>query len=154
MGTEKVGYIVTTDVASLSKVDYDEAWLITRAGKDIPGTIRVKALSPEPALFSRYYHEWRTKDPYEWWPLYQQEFLKELETPEKIDAMRKLWTLVMNGKVVALVCFCKDSRYCHRTLVGDFLKEKGVDVFEMEKGRGGYPEVQAVKSILGLVRSM
>jgi uncharacterized protein (DUF488 family) len=46
----------------------------------------------------------------------------------------------MNGKVVALVCFCKDSRYCHRTLVGDFLKEKGVDVFEMEKGRGGTPK--------------
>jgi len=35
------GYIITTSVSNLGKIKYGDIWLITRAGKDIPGTRRV-----------------------------------------------------------------------------------------------------------------
>lgn len=133
MQTENEGYVITSDVSSLVNVNCDEIWLITRAGKDIPGTIRVRALAPEKTLFAQYYREWRLKDPKEWWPLYRQEFLRELAMPEKMYALRKLWQLVKRGKIIALACFCKDSRYCHRTLVGNILKEHGIRVYEIGK---------------------
>lgn len=51
---ENGGYIITTNVANVKKVNCDEAWLITRAGKDIPGTIRVRALAPSLSLYRKY----------------------------------------------------------------------------------------------------
>lgn len=36
------GYVITTNVASLSRIECDEVWLITRAGPDIEGAIRVR----------------------------------------------------------------------------------------------------------------
>jgi len=133
MGAINNGYIITTDTASLKKVNCDEKWLITRAGIDIPNTLRVRELAPSSELFSRYIKEWRGKNPEEWWPLYKEDFCKELKTEEKLVQLRKLWKLVKIGKVIALVCFCKDNRYCHRTLVGDFLREAGIDVREIGK---------------------
>jgi len=104
--------------------------LITRAGPEIPGVIRVKGLSPSQSLFTQYLREWRDKDPELWWSQYTDLFNKELHTDEKLMTLRRLWRLVRSGKVIALACYCTDSRYCHRTLVGDFLRQKGVRVEE------------------------
>lgn len=108
-----------------------EIWLITRAGKDIAGTIRVRGLSPGPALYQDYLEKWKDVDPERWWPQYQARFKEELKQPEKRAALHRLWLLLREGKNVALVCFCPDYRYCHRTIVGDLLREKGVAVEEM-----------------------
>lgn len=130
MGAAKEGYIITADTASLRKLKCDEIWLITRAGKDIPGTIRVQELSPGPILFNKYLKEWRGQDPEEWWPKYEEEFIKQLQKEETLSTLRQLWKMIKTGKVVALVCYCKDSRYCHRSLVGKFLNNVGIVVEE------------------------
>lgn len=125
------GNVVTTNAAFLKNIEEcDEIWLITRAGPDIPNTIRVRELAPSQHLFNKFISQWRGKDPDEWWPKYVECFKKELETKEKLFALRRLWKLVKSGRKIALVCFCKDDRYCHRTLVGDFLKTKGIQVEE------------------------
>jgi uncharacterized protein YeaO (DUF488 family) len=126
----KNGYIITTNVANVKRVECNEAWLIARAGKDIPGTIRVKELAPSPGLYREYFTEWRHKDPEGWWPQYKAVFVRELQSLEKLNKLRELWSLVNAGKVIALVCFCKDANHCHRLLVGQFLMSQGIHVEE------------------------
>lgn len=127
------GYIITADPSSLKNIVYDEVWQITRSGPDITGAIRVRDLSPSPELFNLYYKEWKNKNPEDWWHFYVQKFNKELNTEEKVNALRKLYLKVKAGKVIALICFCSDSRYCHRTLVGEYLIKYGVRVEEYKK---------------------
>jgi uncharacterized protein YeaO (DUF488 family) len=141
------GYIITTNVANVKKIDCDEAWLIARAGKDIPGTIRVRSLAPSPHLYKIYFTEWRQRDPEEWWPQYRAEFARELQSAEKLNKLRELWSLVNVGRVIALVCYCKDANHCHRLLVGQFMMNQGVRVEEFSKlemssaPEGGYRQM-------------
>lgn len=126
------GKVITAPVSRVKEIlpQCEEIWLITRAGKDIPGTIRVRGLSPGPELYKKYVEEWKETDPREWWPAYVSKFMEELGLPEKRAALRKLWRLLQMGKNVGLVCFCPDPGFCHRTIIGDVLREKGVHVEE------------------------
>ncbi len=139
MSAIKTGYVITTDTASLSTIKCDEIWLITRGGKDIPNTIRVRGLAPSETLFNKYLNEWRERDPELWWPLYEKQFSIELEAEEKLIHLRKLWKLVKQGKVIALACFCKDSRYCHRTIIAHYLNQAGVYVEEVSENSDAGP---------------
>ncbi|MBM7853901.1 uncharacterized protein YeaO (DUF488 family) [Desulfohalotomaculum tongense] len=130
MEMKKEGLVITTNVSSLKKLKCDQIWLIARAGKEIPGTLRVRELAPSKQLFQRYINEWRFKDPEEWWHLYREQFYNELNKEEKLKPLRYLWKLVKSGETIALVCFCRDYRYCHRSLVGDFLRNAGLVVKE------------------------
>jgi len=132
MPTSK-GYVITASISSIKNIDCDEIWQITRSGKYLDGTVLVKNLSPSPELFNIYINEWKNKAPDYWWPLYEAKFNEELKTEEKLVALRKLWNLVKMGKVITIACFCKDSTYCHRTLVGNFLKKKNITVLEYQK---------------------
>jgi len=127
------GYIVTAGISSIKNVICDEVWQITRSNKYISGTTRMPGLAPSPDLYRRFLYEWKGKPVEEWWHIYKSQFERELETEEKISALRKLRSLVESGKVIALVCFCGDSKHCHRTLVGDFLKQHGIRVEEYIK---------------------
>ena len=127
------GYVITADVSSVKDIICDEVWQITRAGNHIPGTMWVPDLAPGPHLFKRYLHEWKGRPVDEWWDRYKEIFEQELRTAEKLNALRKIQIHVESGKVIALVCYCRDIRYCHRTLVGNFLRQQGVVVEEHKK---------------------
>lgn len=129
------GYVITADVSSVKNIICDEVWQITRAGNHIPGTLWVPDLAPGPQLFKRYLHEWKDRPGNEWWDRYKELFEQELRTDEKLNALRKIWNYVESGRVIALVCYCRDSRYCHRTLVGNFLEQHGVRVEEHKKAK-------------------
>ncbi|MCL5058639.1 MAG: DUF488 domain-containing protein [Actinobacteria bacterium] len=133
MKNNLTGYIITASISSLKNIVCDEVWQITRSGPYVTGAIRVPELSPSPELFHQYIMEWKQKHPEEWWQLYTKRFIEEMNLEAKLNALRKLYLKAKAGKIIALVCFCSDSRYCHRTLVGDFLRGYDVDVVEYQK---------------------
>ena len=137
------GKIITTNIASIGRIKADEIWLITRGGKKInlPEVKRVVELAPSEDLFTRYIAEWKGKPPDEWWPIYEKIFKAELQTAEKLNALRRLWKIVKSGKTVALVCFCKKNDYCHRRLEGEFLESHGLEVVEISDFGGNEKHV-------------
>lgn len=128
------GKVYTCNAAALkNKVDFPaDVFLITRAGFDVPGANIMRELSPSQDLFLTYLNEWKDKEDYEvWWPKYEKRFLAELKWEDRIKALREIYKHLVVGRDVVLVCFCKDHRYCHRRLVGDFFKQYGVEVQEL-----------------------
>lgn len=127
------GKVITAAVSHLKDMECDVVWRITRAGPTIKGVKRVLDFAPSNALFDHYQHEWKGRDPEQWWPLYERRFVKYLADHRNGRTVELLQQLVRSGKTVALVCFCSDSRYCHRSLVARFLRDKGLPVEEFSE---------------------
>jgi len=125
-----LGRIITASVARVRDIDADEYWLIARAGPDVPPLVRHAELAPSEALFRTYLAQWRGCPGEQWWPHYSSAFSREMETEEKVAGLRALVRAAEAGKTVALFCFCPDPRFCHRQLVGAYLRARGVGVEE------------------------
>ncbi|WP_114556202.1 DUF488 family protein [Bacillus sp. K6W] len=126
------GRLYTSNPAGLRFLKEEaEIWQITRGGITIPNTILVRGLSPSPKLFQNFIQDWKDKPYDEWWNLYEKRFLVEMESDEKIRGLRDVYKKLLIGKNVVLVCFCKDHRYCHRRLVGEFFRPYGVEAIEL-----------------------
>lgn len=108
-----------------------EIWQIMRAGPELPGSIRVKELSPSDQLFRTYIRAWRGKPANKWWPFYEEQFKNELKTEEKLQGLRSVYKRLLLGQSVVLICFCDDHRICHRRLVGEFFQQYGVKALEL-----------------------
>lgn len=128
-----IGKLFTCNVQGLNKVKmHANVLLITRAGFDVPNTIRVRALSPSPELFHKYVGEWKDKLSYnEWWPIYKKNFQSELKSEVCLHALREVYKMLLRGENVVLVCYCRDHRYCHRKLVADFFSKFGIESAEL-----------------------
>jgi uncharacterized protein YeaO (DUF488 family) len=130
MDNKPTGKLYTSNLAGIKNLDIDaEVLMITRAGPDIDGIVRVRSLSPSPELFQRYLNDWKHLNPQEWWHKYKEQFQIELE--QKKEALRDIYRELLKGKNVVLVCFCNDHRYCHRRLVGEFFFQYGITVKEL-----------------------
>lgn len=126
------GKLYTSNPAGLKKINFEaDILLITRAGVEIPTAEIIRELAPSSDLFHTYLEYWRGKPGPEWWPRYEERFAIELKSNEKLVALRDVYKRLLRGKNVVLVCFCKDHRYCHRKLVGDFFEEYGVKAEEL-----------------------
>lgn len=126
------GHLYTSNPYGLRYLEEDaEIWQITRGGVDIPGSILVRDLSPTRPLFNRFVQDWKNKPFEEWWHLYEKRFLEEMESEEKLKGLREVYKRLLVGRNVVLVCFCKDHRYCHRRLVGEFFEQYGVIAKEL-----------------------
>ncbi|MFI8721272.1 DUF488 domain-containing protein [Bacillus altitudinis] len=127
-----LGKLYTSNPAGLRNLKVDaEIWQITRGGVSIPNTILVKDLAPSTHLFQTFVQDWKGKPFEEWWHFYEKKFVLEMETDEKLKGLREVYKRLLLGINVVLVCFCKDHRYCHRKIVGDFFKPYGVDPVEL-----------------------
>lgn len=127
------GKLYTSNVSGLKKKPAGANVLaITRGGAEIPGTDIIRDLSPSEDLFHTYLEEWRGKMAYEeWWPLYEKRFMAELKMESRVQALREVYKKLLRGEDVVLMCYCKDHRYCHRRLVGEFFKDYGVEATEL-----------------------
>ncbi len=134
----KTGRVIVTAVSHIKEVSCDEVWQIMRGGPDIGGAVRVKALAPGDNLFHQYLNQWKDADPQEWWHLYEEQFIKDLNW----GMIKKLMALVKSGKTIALFCFCRNVDYCHRSIVAKILQEQGaaVEVYEPDKNQHQAPE--------------
>lgn len=126
------GKLYTSNVTGLKKVIFPaDVLLITRAGYEVQNTTIVRELSPSAELFHTYFTQWKDEPTYDWWVNYEQRFNVELKSEEKIKALREVYKKLRQGKNIVLLCFCKDHRYCHRRLVGDFFAPFGVNAEEL-----------------------
>jgi uncharacterized protein YeaO (DUF488 family) len=126
------GQLFTSNPSGLKKLKVNaELWQITRAGEDIPNALIVRDLSPSKELYSMYINQWRKLPPQDWWPKYEERFLSELNSPEKLPLLRKVYCKLLKDTNIVLICFCQDHIHCHRRLVGDFFKTYGVEVEEI-----------------------
>jgi uncharacterized protein YeaO (DUF488 family) len=126
------GNLYTSNPDGLKKLEMNaDVWQITRGGVILPNTKLVRALSPSKSLFQRFIHDWKGKPYKEWWPKYEERFLKEMESEEMKKYLREVYKELCRDKNVVLVCFCKDHRYCHRRLVGEFFEQYGINVTEL-----------------------
>jgi uncharacterized protein YeaO (DUF488 family) len=127
-----LGKLYTSNPSGLRYLSEDvEIWQITRGGVNLPNTILVKELSPSPDLFQTFVRNWKGRPFDQWWGLYEERFYKELESDEKLKGLRNVYKRLLLGKNLVLVCFCKDHRFCHRRLVGDFFIPYGVEAIEL-----------------------
>lgn len=130
--TKPNGKLFTSNPNGLKKLKVDaELWQITRAGIDIPNATVVRELSPSPELYHQYITQWKGLPPQDWWTQYEQRFLKELNSPDKLQLLRKIYCKLLKNINIVLICFCQDHLHCHRRLVGDFFRAYDVEVEEL-----------------------
>ena len=95
---------------------------ITRSRKGLrEGWIWVPQLAPSEELF-RDYLRWRERG--KWparWPEYRERFLEEMRETVPRRYLERIRQRLAEGKSVALACFCRDERYCHRRLVAELV---------------------------------
>ncbi|MCJ7843287.1 DUF488 domain-containing protein [Lederbergia sp. NSJ-179] len=126
------GKLYTSNPAGLKFLKEEaELWQIMRAGHELSGAIRVKELSPSDQLFHTYIREWKGLPSEKWWPYYEEQFMREMKTDEKLQGLRAIYKKLLLGHTIVLICFCDDHRICHRRLVGGFFKQYGVEAVEL-----------------------
>lgn len=124
--------IETTNIRTVNHLNYDEVWAIVRSLKIRESWMKqVSELSPSLELFYDY-RRWAAqgswnKETFE--KLYVPRFEKEIA--ENQIAQNKLHDLIqlhLEGKKIALVCFCENKELCHRKLIAEMLTRRGIDV--------------------------
>ncbi|HPF44849.1 MAG TPA: DUF488 domain-containing protein [Syntrophomonadaceae bacterium] len=130
MQDNQQGYVITSSLAMADQLTCDEIWQITFSGQVIKGARWVPNLAPSATLFNKYRLLWQGRPEEEWWPQYEAAFKEEMTSHAGINQLRQLWKLVNEGKVIALVCFCEDHRYCHRRLIAEILEKSGIKTKE------------------------
>ena len=59
-------------------------------------------------------------------------YAKHLETPEAVEAMDELISIVKSGQAVCLLCYERDKDCCHRTRIAEIVHERtGADVVDL-----------------------
>jgi uncharacterized protein (DUF488 family) len=59
-------------------------------------------------------------------------YAKHLTTPEAIEAMDELITIVKSGQTVCLLCFERDKDCCHRSRIAEVVNERtGAEVVDL-----------------------
>lgn len=125
--------IITAQVQFTADLPCDEVWQITRSGRRlISDAIWVPELAPSQALYQRYLSAWKGQPGESWWPEYRDVFFHEMSP--MLPKLRDLWRIDKTGKIVGLTCFCGDPRFCHRSLISEFLRKYGIQVREYQKG--------------------
>ncbi|MEW4368935.1 DUF488 family protein, N3 subclade [Paenibacillus kandeliae] len=129
---QPMGKLYTSNLPGLKKLNTDaDRLLITRAGAEISNVEVVRALSPSADLFHTIWNKRKELTDNSWWPEYERRFKQELTSEEKLHALRDVYKRLLRGQNVVLICFCKDHRYCHRRLVGQFFAQYGVEAEEL-----------------------
>ena len=86
--------------------------------------LEYKALAPSYNTFKKYKD---TGNESEFTASYKSETLSKLKQPLVV---RDLEALANSNKII-LLCYEKKGSFCHRTLVGEWLRESGYDVQEL-----------------------
>jgi uncharacterized protein YeaO (DUF488 family) len=95
--------------ADFSKLDYYDVWFPN--------------LSPTPELV----HEaLAAKDDREW-AAFARKFRKEMKVPDRVRELDVLAALSHHANL-AVGCYCKEERRCHRSILRELLVERGAEV--------------------------
>lgn len=65
------------------------------------------------------------------WENYHQRYMKEvIYNPNSKPALDVIYNHLKAGENIALICYCNDSRECHRSILGNYYSEFGVNVYD------------------------
>lgn len=92
---------------------------------DVQGLTVFSYLAPSSELYS---FAMENKNNPNWWNIYKEAFELELDSRDKQIGLQIVQDYLMQGMNVNLVCYCGNPEYCHRSLVGNRLKEMGCEV--------------------------
>ncbi len=127
LGKESDYLILTTYFSKINKVPEDYTKLIiTRFPPkwfDIskyPNTYLVKSLAPSQKLLLEYKKNNN-------WCWYVENFYNEMDQ----KTLKKLSNVLHEGKKVCLICYEKDYEHCHRSLIGQYFQEEGIEWEEL-----------------------
>ena len=123
----KGGLLYYTYFAKIDKVpdDYINLIIIRFPPKwlDIskyPNTYIIKALSPSQKLLLKY-----KKDNN--WSEYVIQFYEEMDyRKDMVNMLKRLRKVLYKGIDICLICYEKDYKRCHRSLIGEYFEEEGV----------------------------
>jgi len=134
----------STEYALENNLDMDVKLQITHYVNKglLSGFIHVPQLAPSESLLNKTNRYWKKLKFTEeekilmksgktgtWWDLYYPKFCEEMyERKDFQTAYNRLKELLMEGKSIVCVCYCKDDQYCHRKILGDKLKNEGFSV--------------------------
>lgn len=98
---------------------------INIARKEIKGIVQLYSLAPSWYLVSEFKNnniDWETYTKY-----YKHELNVRPQVPKVLNAIKYF---LNRGIDIQLICFCKSSKHCHRSLVGEIFREWGYEVIE------------------------
>lgn len=142
----KKGKILFTSFYDLDETDISEyekklhITLYTNKGKKVD-FIHVPGLAPSESLFKNAMYRWQklrfSKEEKEklyngktgtWFDLYEEVFIKETNRKNFKIAYNRLKELLDQGVNIVAVCYCRDYRFCHRSILAKMLKDEGYEV--------------------------
>ena len=86
-----------------------------------PNTYIAKELSPSQELLLKY-----KKDNN--WDEYVIQFYEEMNyRKDMVNMLKKLSNILNKGIDICLICYEKDYTHCHRSLIGEYFKEEGIE---------------------------
>ena len=126
--------IRVTSLSNLRKLEdsFDVTWIIARSVKNqMKDILQVQDLSPSYALLRKF----KTIEDQGLWndksfdEEYLPDFIKEMAASDSVvKRLNELCRMDKEGKNVCLLCFCKDERECHRSIIGGILQGVGRNV--------------------------
>lgn len=103
------------------KIDeFDQIWCVTRSKKSVVrNSIRVECLAPSIELFN---DSQTAKKEDRFNEFFEQEYVSRYldqirNNHEAMTMLQYLKYLSDSGQRCAIVCFCKDEKFCHRSLI-------------------------------------
>lgn len=90
-----------------------------------PETYVIKQLSPSQELLLKYKEDNN-------WDEYVVDFYEEMNFREDmVFALSRLRIALKSGRNVCLICYEKDHTKCHRSLIGQYFEEEGIEWREL-----------------------
>lgn len=113
-----------SNIKNLTKEQQDQVLIIARYFK--PGKFKKDfRLCPSVDLLNAYKtHEIDWED-------YEVYFAEEMKKDPMVTGLRELYKRLKNGEDIILVCYERDYTNCHRRLIGEFLRQFGIEYNEL-----------------------
>lgn len=121
--------LITSSLSESKKYEADYKYFIVINPKNIKlkGVQHMPELAPTRELYSWTMEHKNEKD---WFVHYKDQFIKDLHTRAgMINALNYIENQAKQSDVL-LICFCSDVNECHRGLIADELKNRGVKVLK------------------------
>lgn len=114
-----------SQLSGISEVNDVSLFIVRNPKSAVKDVSLFQYLAPSKELYS---FAMQNKSNPNWWELYKCAFEEELKTADKRVGLDIVQGFIEEGFNVNLVCYCGDYTKCHRSLVADKLRAKGIEV--------------------------
>ena len=121
----KVTCCSLSQLSGVSKPEDVNLFIVRNPKANVKDVSLFQYLAPSDVLYS---FAMQNKNNPNWWRLYEQAFKEELKMSDKQVGLDIVKGFVEEGFNVNLICYCGDYKRCHRSLVADELRHRGIEV--------------------------